>query len=50
VSEVRIKEIEVIPVDIPRSKVLKLARYGNLGEGEPFEFILTRVHTDEGVT
>jgi L-alanine-DL-glutamate epimerase-like enolase superfamily enzyme len=50
VSELRIKEIEVIPVDIPRCKVLKLARYGNLGEGEPFEFILTRVHTDEGVT
>lgn len=49
-SELRIKEIEVIPVDIPRCKVLKLARYGNLGEGEPFEFILTRVHTDEGVT
>jgi len=28
----RIEEIEVIPVDVPRSKVLRLARYGNLGE------------------
>jgi len=46
----RIEEIEVIPVDVPRSKVLRLARYGNLGEGEPFEFVLTRVHTDEGFT
>ena len=46
----RIEEIEVIPVDVPRSKVLRLARYGNLGEGEPFEFELARVHTDEGFT
>ena len=46
----RIEEIEVIPVDVPRSKVLRLARYGNLGEGEPFEFVLARVHTDEGFT
>ena len=37
-------------MDVPRSKVLRLARYGNLGEGEPFEFVLTRVHTDEGFT
>jgi L-alanine-DL-glutamate epimerase-like enolase superfamily enzyme len=46
----KIDQIEIIPVDVPRSKVLRLARYGNLGEGEPFEFVLTRVHTDEGVT
>jgi L-alanine-DL-glutamate epimerase-like enolase superfamily enzyme len=46
----KITEIELIPVDMPRKKVLTLARYGNLGSGTPFEFVLVRVHTDEGVT
>lgn len=46
----RINEIEVIQVDVPRRKVLRLARYGSLGEEDPFEFVLTRVHTDEGFT
>jgi len=46
----KITKIEIIPVDIPRTKVLTLARYGNLGQGGKFEFVLTRIHTDEGIT
>ncbi|MBS7638376.1 mandelate racemase/muconate lactonizing enzyme family protein [Candidatus Bathyarchaeota archaeon] len=46
----RITKVEIIPVDIPRSRVLSLSHYGRLGEGRPLEFVLTRVHTDEGVT
>ncbi|HUS79592.1 MAG TPA: mandelate racemase/muconate lactonizing enzyme family protein [Patescibacteria group bacterium] len=46
----KITKIEIIPVDVPRKKVLTIARYGNLGGGGVFEFVLTRVHTDEGVT
>ena len=46
----KITKIELIPVDIPRTKVLTLAHYGNLGQGGKFEFVLVRVHTDEGVT
>ncbi|MBN2334319.1 enolase, partial [Candidatus Bathyarchaeota archaeon] len=46
----KINKIEILPVDVPRSKVLTISRYGQLGEGRPFEFILTRVHTDEGIT
>lgn len=46
----KITKVEIIPVDIPRTKVLTLARYGNLGQGGKFEFVLTRIHTDEGVT
>lgn len=46
----KITKVEIIPVDIPRTKVLTLARYGNLGKGGMFEFVLTRIHTDEGVT
>jgi len=49
VSSLKITKIEIMPVDIPKKKVLALSRYGKLGEGTPFEFILTRVHTDEGV-
>ncbi len=46
----KITKVEIIPVDIPRTKVLTLARYGNLGMGGMFEFVLTRIHTDEGLT
>ena len=46
----KITKVEIIPVDIPRTKVLTLARYGNLGKGGIFEFVLTRIHTDEGIT
>ena len=46
----KITKVEIIPVDIPRTKVLTLARYGNLGKGGMFEFVLTRIYTDEGVT
>jgi len=35
---------------MPTRKVLTLSRYGRLGEGRPFEFILTRIQTDEGIT
>jgi len=38
----KITKVEIIPVDIPRTKVLTLARYGNLGKGGMFEFVLTR--------
>ena len=46
----KITKVELIPVDIPRTKVLTLAHYGNLGQGGTFEFVLVRVHTDEGIT
>lgn len=46
----KITKVEIIPVDIPRTKVLTLARYGNLGQGGKYEFVLTRIHTDEGIT
>ena len=46
----KITKVEIIPVDIPRTKVLTLARYGSLGQGGKFEFVLTRIHTDEGIT
>jgi muconate cycloisomerase len=46
----KITKVELIPVDIPRTKVLTLAHYGNLGQGGNFEFVLVRVHTDEGIT
>jgi L-alanine-DL-glutamate epimerase-like enolase superfamily enzyme len=46
----KITKIEIIPVDIPRKKTLTLAHYGNLGQGGVFEFVLTRIHTDEGIT
>ncbi len=45
----RVTRVEIIPVDIPRSRVLTLSHYGRLGEGRPVEFVLTRVHTDEGI-
>jgi L-alanine-DL-glutamate epimerase-like enolase superfamily enzyme len=46
----KITKIELIPIDIPRTKVLTLAHYGNLGQGGNFEFVVVRVNTDEGVT
>jgi len=46
----KITKVELIPIDIPRTKVLTLAHYGNLGQGGKFEFVLVRVHTDEGIT
>jgi len=46
----KITKVELIPIDIPRKKVLTLAHYGNLGQGGKFEFVLVRIHTDEGVT
>jgi muconate cycloisomerase len=46
----KITKVEIIPVNLPKKKVLALSRYGKLGEGTPFEFILTRIHTDEGFT
>lgn len=42
-----IDRIEIIKVKLPRSKTLTLSTYGQLGAGS-FEFILTKVHTDEG--
>jgi L-alanine-DL-glutamate epimerase-like enolase superfamily enzyme len=44
-----ITRIDIIPVNVPRSRTLALATYGKLGEGE-FNFVLTKVYTDEGVT
>jgi len=44
-----ITSIEVIPVRVPRSKILTLATYGQLGGGW-FEFIIVRVNTDEGIS
>jgi muconate cycloisomerase len=46
-NRMRITKVEIIPVDIPRRRALFLSRYGNLGKSG-FEFVLTRVHTDEG--
>jgi len=46
----RITKVEILPVDVPRAKALIISRYGSLGEGKPFQFVLARVHTDEGVT
>lgn len=43
-----ITKIEIIPVTLPRSRSLRLTRYGTLGER--IEFVITRVYTDEGVT
>jgi muconate cycloisomerase len=45
----RITRVEIIPVDVPRSRILSLSHYGRLGEGKPVGFVLTRVHTDEGI-
>ena len=45
----KIDEVEIIPIDIPRRKSLTLARYGSLAKSG-FEFVLVRVHTDEGIT
>jgi L-alanine-DL-glutamate epimerase-like enolase superfamily enzyme len=45
----KITKVELIPVDVPCRKVLTLARYGRLGGGKPFEFVLVRVSTDEGI-
>ncbi|MBS7631421.1 mandelate racemase/muconate lactonizing enzyme family protein [Candidatus Bathyarchaeota archaeon] len=45
----KIDHVEIIPVNIPTKKVLTLSRYGRLGEGKPFEFVIVRVHTDEGI-
>ncbi|MEM2997165.1 MAG: enolase C-terminal domain-like protein, partial [Candidatus Bathyarchaeia archaeon] len=49
-AALRITKVEIIPVDVPRSRVLSLSHYGRLGEGRPVEFVLTRIHTDEGIT
>ena len=46
----KITKVEVIPINLQKKKVLALSRYGKLGEGMPFEFILARVHTDEGIS
>lgn len=46
----KITQVDIIPVNIPYRKILTLSRYGRLGEGAPFEFVLARVHTDEGVS
>jgi muconate cycloisomerase len=43
-----IDQIEIIQVRVPRSRTLTLSTYGRLGEGA-FEFVLTKIHTDEGV-
>jgi L-alanine-DL-glutamate epimerase-like enolase superfamily enzyme len=45
----KITSVEIIPVRVPRSKVLTLATYGQLGGGW-FEFVLVRVNTDEGIS
>ncbi len=46
----KITKIEVIPINLQKKKVLALSRYGKLGEGMPFEFILARAHTDDGIS
>lgn len=46
----KITEADIIPVKVPSRKVLTLSRYGSLGENRPFEFVLIRLHTDEGIT
>ena len=43
-----IDRIEVMPVSVPRTRVISLATYGQLSTGN-FEFVLVKVHTDEGV-
>jgi len=43
-----ITRIDIIPVSVPRGRVLKLSTYRELGRGT-VDFVLTRVHTDEGV-
>ncbi len=43
-----ITSVEIIPVNVPRSRVLTLSTYGRLGTGT-LGFVLTRIHTDEGV-
>lgn len=42
----QITRIDIIPVSIPRSRVLTLSTYGKLGGGT-VDFILTKIHTDE---
>lgn len=44
----KITRVDIIPVSMPCKKVLSLSSYGQLGKS--FEFVLTRVHTDEGIT
>ncbi len=46
----KITKVELIPIDIPGTKVLTLAHYGSLGQDGNFEFVLVRIHTDEGTT
>jgi L-alanine-DL-glutamate epimerase-like enolase superfamily enzyme len=43
-----INRIDIIPVNVPRSRTLSLATYGKLGVGT-LDFVLTRIHTDEGI-
>lgn len=45
----KIGKVEIIPINLPKQKTLTISRYGRLGAGAPFEFILTRIHTDEGI-
>lgn len=46
--ELKITSVDIIPVRMLCKKVLSLSSYGQLGRS--FEFVLTRVHTDEGIT
>ena len=46
--ELKITRIDIIPVKMLCKKVLSLSSYGQLGRS--FEFVLTRVHTNEGIT
>lgn len=43
-----ITQIDIIPVSIPRSRVLTLSTYGKLGEGT-LDFVLTKIYTDEDI-
>jgi len=45
----KIDHIDIIPLTVPKSRTLTLSTYGWLSKGK-FDFVLTRVHTDEGVT
>jgi len=43
-----ITRIDIIPVSVPRSRVLTLSTYGKLSE-ETLDFVLTKIYTDEDI-
>jgi L-alanine-DL-glutamate epimerase-like enolase superfamily enzyme len=45
----KINQIDIMPVCVPRSRSLSLSTYGKLGE-KTLDFVLTKIYTDEGVS